>query len=145
MTGHAIQCLLMDAEIRTLFHDVAKRLSRDGSFCFETRNARIKPGLRWTPEQTRPAASLPKGRTVRVVQRVLGVDGEHVAFEEVYHISGLANPLTSQSTLRFPTLQRIEQLAQASGLQVGAVYGDWAGGAFEDNSPEIIIRLDRTE
>jgi SAM-dependent methyltransferase len=145
MTGHAFQCLLRDEDISMLFQSVAACLKQDGSFWFETRNAGVQPWTKWTPEHSGPPIVLPNGRRVRVVHRVLEVKGEYVSFEETYEISGIDSPLTSRSTLRFPPLEKIEQLARERGLRVKESFGNWAKGALSDSSPEIIVCLEKYE
>ncbi|WP_299407149.1 bifunctional 2-polyprenyl-6-hydroxyphenol methylase/3-demethylubiquinol 3-O-methyltransferase UbiG [uncultured Roseobacter sp.] len=145
MTGHAFQCLLEDDEIISLFQAVAAHLNAGASFWFETRNPAAQAWTRWTPKNTRPPIALGGGRSLQVVQEVLNVDGEYVSFKETYELSDQDDPLSSLSTLRFLTLDRIEDLGRAGGLRIGSVCGDWTGAAFQANSPEIILRMDKDE
>jgi len=145
MTGHAFQCLLQDHEISILFQSVVACLVQGGSFWFETRNAGAQPWTKWTPKHARPPVALTDGGRVQVFHRVLEVNGEYVSFEETYEVSGSEPPLATRSTLRFPSLEKIEQLAREQGLRVKASFGDWENGALTNSSPEIIVCLEKTE
>lgn len=145
MTGHAFQCLLQDDEIDTLFHSVALRLVHGGSFWFETRNADAQPWKNWTPEHAGPPITLSNERRVQVTHRVLEVEGEYVSFEETYEFGNQNDPLISKSTLRFPPLEKIQQIANKNGLSVRDAFGDWEKNAIHKDSPEIILRLERSE
>ncbi|MCC5964088.1 MAG: methyltransferase domain-containing protein [Rhodobacteraceae bacterium] len=143
MTGHAFQCLLQDDDIADLFRAVAARLDHGGSFWFETRNPGAQPWTRWTPEHAGPPFALSDGRRVQVVHRVLDVTGEYVCFEELYEISDQPGTVSTRSILRFPSLEKIRHLAQENGLELKTAFGDWQKGALHDNSPEIIVRLEK--
>lgn len=141
MTGHAFQCLLDDKQVRALFRGVSSRLVADGSFWFETRNPLAKAWTRWTPEQAGQPVPIGDGRTVCVTRDVETVAGDIVTFSESYAFSDSDTTLSSRSNLRFMPLAAIEDMAVAEEMRLHSVAGDWAGTAFRDQSPEIIIEL----
>ena len=144
MTGHAFQCLLKDSQISALFEAVEQRLSRDGSFWFETRNRATRPWLRWTPDHAAPPFELGGGRTVAITHNVLSVSDDCVTFEERYDFSDQSETLMSRSTLRFLDLAGIEALAVKNGLVVSETFGNWKREPLMSDSPEIIVRLKKS-
>ena len=143
MTGHAFQCLHHDIDIVSLFEAVESRLCKGGSFWFETRNRDAQPWTRWSPAHAAPPILLADGRRAQVIRDVREVSGEFVTLEETYHLSDQAEPLTARSVLRFAALDHLRQLAGQAGFRVADLYGDWAKGAFDATSPEIILRLEK--
>ncbi|MBP5855766.1 class I SAM-dependent methyltransferase [Marivibrio halodurans] len=142
MMGHAFQCLLTDADIQALFARIAGCLSPRGSFLFETRNPAICPWEHWTPAHAGPPVTLPTGDGVQVIDDVLSVEGEVVTFTETYHWTSGKAPTRSLSRLRFADRPTITRLAEAAGLRVDAVHGNWDGADFDEaTSPELIFRL----
>lgn len=143
MTGHAFQCLLQDTQISALFEAVKKRLHRNGSFWFETRNPAVRPWFRWMPEHAAPPCDLGGSQTVQVVHEVLNVNDDCVTFEERYDFNDGSGTLISQSTLRFVGLAEIEAMAVKSGLLLADTFGNWKREPLSRDSPEIIVRLTR--
>lgn len=145
MTGHAFQCLLHDDQIMDLFQNVAQRLTRRASFWFETRNPSTNPWTRWTPDHAGPPIALADGRRLQVTHDVQAVEGEYVTFSETYTINDGQEVGSTQSCLRFLTLPAIKALVERAGLFVQTVHGNWSGETFDENSPEIILELQRSD
>ena len=141
MTGHAFQCLVTDEEIIEAFRVVAKSVSGDGRFTFETRNPTARGWEAWTPERSRKAGVAPDGTRFEVFHQVCEVHDETVLFETVYTIENEPEQLRSRSLLRFAPLPKIEVLASDAGLTVDSVFGDWERSALTESSPEIIVTL----
>lgn len=120
---------------------MARRLARDGSFWFETRNPKVQPWLSWEPEHAKDPVSLPNGGTVRVIHKLDSVEGEFVTFSESYEFARSAPELSSKTTLRFLELDQIERLAEEAGLSIRSIFGNWTGAELTDASPEIIVEL----
>ncbi|WP_227267925.1 class I SAM-dependent methyltransferase [Roseobacter weihaiensis] len=145
MTGHAFQCLLAEDQVLALFRDVAIRMSEGASFWFETRNPAAKAWERWTPSHGAPPVSLSGGGTVKVTRDVEAIEGEVITLSESYAFSNSDKPTFSQSKLRFMPLPTIQELAAMAGLRTVSVTGDWDGAAFDEGSPEIILKLQKAE
>ena len=141
MTGHAFQCLVTDEEIIEAFRVVAKSVSGDGRFTFETRNPTARGWEAWTPERSRKASVALDGTGFEVFHQVCEVHDETVLFETVYTIENEPEQLRSRSLLRFAPLPKIEVLASDAGLTVDSVFGDWERSALTESSPEIIVTL----
>ena len=136
MTGHAFQTLLTDADTLAVFETMRGHLKERGRVAFETRN----PHLDWVGEWTaRPplVRMLPGGQLLETME-VTGEDGEFISFQTRYRFPHVA--LTTSSTLRFPSRERVEALIARSGLVVRNLFGDWDAGLFEAaRSREIIL------
>lgn len=145
MTGHAFQCLLDDEQVLALFRGVSSRLTREGSFWFETRNPLAKAWQRWTPENVKPPTTLEDGGAVQVTRDVESFDGEVLTLSETYVFGESDTVFTSRSQLRFMPLASIERLAAIAGLRIRTVAGDWGGRPFDESSPEIIVQLMKLE
>lgn len=143
MTGHAFQCLLTDEEVVAGFTAAKNLMDDDGRFVFESRNWAYRAWEGWNPDDSLTEAQMPDGRPFQSYHRVLAVWDEFVRFESFVVIEGDAEPLRSESTLRFASLATLERLAAEAGLRAAAVYGDWDQAPFSENSKEIILCLQK--
>ncbi|PJI91219.1 methyltransferase family protein [Yoonia maricola] len=139
MTGHAFQCMLLDDEITAFFRAARRLLRPEGRLVFETRNAAVKAWENWTPEQSTATKVLPNGRSVTAYHELQNVDVDVVSFRSVYQFPD--QRITSDSTLRFTMLDEVTAFAQAEGLALLEVFGDWNKSPLKPTSPEIIMTL----
>lgn len=142
MTGHAFQCMLSDDEIAAFFNAARRLLRPDGQLVFETRNPAVKPWENWTPAKSTQTKALPHGKSVTAWHDLQSVDENRVCFQSVYQFEDQS--LTSESTLRFTTLDEVTAFAESAGLIVTDVFGDWDKKPFSFATPEIIVTLSRT-
>ncbi|CCH33839.1 class I SAM-dependent methyltransferase [Actinosynnema sp. NPDC047251] len=134
MTGHAFQVYVGDDELRTALHGIRAALADDGRFVFETRNPAARAWERWTPEHAVDVTA--GGEVVRVTTEVHEVAGDLVTFTQSWAAPGWSD--ASRSTLRFLDADRLDAFLGEAGLRVADRRGDWAGGGFTPDSPEII-------
>lgn len=140
MTGHAFQCLLTDDDIRETLTAVRSRLAPGGRFWFESRNPVAKAWLGWTTEPGTPDVFETSQGRVEESRVVLPVDGELVTFEDITRFLSDGAEIASTSTLRFAPASRLAELLAETGYDDVRWYGDWEGGAFdEESSREIIV------
>jgi SAM-dependent methyltransferase len=137
MTGHAFQVLLDDAAVLELLQAAHRALAPSGHFAFETRNPQARAWERWTPDRVSERVD-PQGRRVRAWHQVEDVAGEHVTFTETFAVEGVAEQMTSRSTLRFISAEHLDHLLAEAGFVVDERYGDWDRSLFTPSSPEII-------
>lgn len=136
MTGHAFQCLLTDAEALAALETMRIHLKNGGTLAFETRNPQVDWAIEWA---TRPPRTLVSaaGPVVESLE-VTGADEEFVSFLTSYQMAQGA--ITTNSTLRFPSREQVEELLARSGLLVRELFGGWDGSAFEaGRSREVIF------
>ena len=142
MTGHAFQILLTDADALALLKTMRGHLNQRGKIAFETRNPRVDWASEWAG-RTR-LLRMPAGEQVVETLEITREEGEFISFRTSYRFS--QETLTTNSTLRFPLREELEDLIARSGLVVREVFGDWDGGTFEaQRSREIIFIADMAQ
>jgi len=138
MTGHAFQVLLDDADIRAALDAVRAALVPGGCFAFETRNPLKREWERWTT--ARPAEVTDGDGTVVRLSRAVQtpVVGERVSFTHTFTSPSWDRPQTSQSTLRFVSMETLARLLGEAGYRIEAQFGDWDASPLTAASTEII-------
>lgn len=135
MTGHAFQVLLEDTDIAATLAVMRAHLAPGGTIAFETRNPAIDWARRWHGQASTHTLG---GQTIRQTYRILAADADRITFETRYRFADAT--LTSTSTLRFATPDRITTLLQAHDLLLCNLFGDWTTEPFNrDRSEEIIF------
>jgi hypothetical protein len=137
MTGHAVQVLVDDEELRASLAAIRRALVDGGRFVFETRNPLVRAWEGWNPRNAMDVVD-PSGRHVRVWHEVESVVGDVVTLTET--TSGLDGvPLrVDRATLRFPDVDTLAGFLAEAGLQVEARYGGWFREPLDPASPEIV-------
>lgn len=139
MTGHALQAIVADDDIRHSLASVHRALVAGGSFAFETRNPAARAWERWRPENA-VLVNDPDGVPVRIATEVVApFDGRTVSFTHTFTGDHACLPQVSRSTLRFLGLDTLTAFLREAGLEIEHVFGDFDGGALNDRSPEIIV------
>jgi len=135
MTGHAFQCLLSDEDILGALATIRMHFDVVGRVAFETRN----PKLDWASEWAGKAPVVYRMRGEQVVEtlEVTGREDDFVSFQTHYQFEGDA--LSTNSRLRFPSREQVEEWLARSGLRVCEVFGDWSGRRFEGGGREMIF------
>jgi len=136
MTGHAFQTLLSDADVLAVFETMRGHLKDGGRAAFETRNPRVDWVGEWT---ARPPLvhEFPAGQLCETLE-ITREDGEFISFRTSYRLPH--QTLSTNSTLRFPSRERVEALIERSGLVIRDVFGDWDASPFEvARSREMIL------
>ncbi|GHC57446.1 class I SAM-dependent methyltransferase [Neogemmobacter tilapiae] len=136
MTGNAFQVLLDEAQALAVLQTMALHLAPNGRVVFETRNPALDWAARWNKEQhwTTDQGPVLIRRCVRQRQ------GDMIDFTQEFVVSG--ESLTSESRLRFWQPIQIERLANAAGLRLTGLWGDWAGLDFDPTqSEEMVVEL----
>lgn len=106
---------------------------------FESRNPRID----WVGEWTGRCRALGAVQITETIQ-ITGADGEFISFQTSYQIPG--GTLTTDSRLRFPSHERVQELISRSGLVVRDVFGGWSAGSFEpERSREMIFIAEKAK
>ena len=138
MTGHAFQVLLGDDELRAFLGAIRTALAEGGRFAFETRNPLDRAWERWNVEYAIGVRDA-SGAEVQMKTEVHRVEGEFVEFGHTYSCERWAAPQRSDSKLRFLSREALLRFLEESGLRVHEEYGDFTGGAFTDQSEELVL------
>ncbi|OJF90482.1 class I SAM-dependent methyltransferase [Pararhizobium antarcticum] len=137
MTGNAFQVFLEDRDILATFATMRDHLAENGRIAFESRN----PALDWPSRWNRDADLDAGGCIIRQSRRVLAMTDKRIAFDTIYALGD--RTLVSSSALLFLSRDEIEARLTASGLQVEAVYGDWACQPFDAATAEEMVFIAR--
>jgi SAM-dependent methyltransferase len=140
MTGHAFQVLLGDEDVLAALTCVREHLAPGrGRFAFETRNPPARAWEQWASREPE-LVTIAGSRPVLVRWHVDGFgEPELVRFHATFECGDWAQPLRSDSTLRFIDPDRLARHLIATGFAVEQWLGDWAGGPVDPKSPEIIV------
>jgi SAM-dependent methyltransferase len=140
MSGHVFQVFLTDDDIAGVVRAAREHLAPAGRLAFECRNPLARGWERWTRARARRVVATPDG-DVETYHRLLAVDeaAGFVSFEQVQTHLASGQRLTSQSTLRFATRERIEALLREAGFDQVDCRGTWDGRAVDASSPELIF------
>ncbi|MCR9080332.1 MAG: class I SAM-dependent methyltransferase [Hyphomonadaceae bacterium] len=138
MTGHAFQVLLDDQQVDATLACMAQHLKLGGQAVFETRN----PALDWDKIWAREyVMETPEG-PVRASRRITDASRapEYLSFAWDYQFED--GVVSSDSTLRFLSADKIVVAAEKAGLDLIAMCGDWDGARFDaESSREMIFKF----
>jgi ubiquinone/menaquinone biosynthesis C-methylase UbiE len=139
MMGHVFQILLTDEEVLGVLGTMRRHLNPGGKAAFETRNPNLDWARVWGTHA--PAEyTFPNGQ-VRETLQIMSELGELISFQQQFEFLDVT--LTSNSTLRFLSRARVEELIARSGLVTRELFGDWDRSPFEPKqSPEMIFILE---
>lgn len=135
MTGHAFQCLLTDEDVLAAFGTMRLHLADGARAAFETRNPRVDWASEWAKRG--PVVHTVNGERVVETLEVTSSEGEFVSFTT--HFQFASERVLTISRLRFPSREHVEGLMGRAGLRVNEVFGDWSGGAFEEERSREIV------
>ena len=138
MTGHAFQVLLTDTQVAAMLNRAANHLKPDGRLVFESRN----PAIDWDRIWARDYEMNTQAGPVRAARRMTDTwrAPEYLSFAWDYDFQD--GRITSESTLRFMTSDRIQSIAAEAGLELVLLHGDWESGPFVSSvSREMIFHF----
>lgn len=139
LTGHAFQVFLTRDDQAAVLQTIARHLSPDGRFVFDTRNPLAKAWANWTPEKSRERIDHPQHGSVTVWNDVAEDPATGiVTYETHYRIISTGKTLSAVSRIAFPAQAAVQDLIDAAGLLVENWYGDWQGNPLRGDSPDII-------
>lgn len=139
MTGHAFQCLITDEQILAGLQTMAQHLKLGGTAVFESRN----PNLNWDEQWDRLVKLKTSNGPVTCRRRMLdNTNPEQLSFAWDYDFADGA--ISSESTLRFASFEKIVELASQGGLSFLDCFGDWTRGPYvRQSSKEMVFVFER--
>jgi SAM-dependent methyltransferase len=135
MTGHALQMLASDDELRRSLAAVRAALVDGGRFAFETRNPAARAWERWNASFE---VQNPDGDAVLVTYAVHDVDGDLVRLSETLSGRWWSEDQTSDGTLRFLAADALSAFLEDAGFSIDEQFGDWERGPVTDAGEEIV-------
>jgi SAM-dependent methyltransferase len=137
MTGHAVQVLLEDREVREALSNLHRHLVPGGRLSVETRNPELRDWDRTKSDQTREKVEVPGIGTVEVHYDVASEEGQLVTFETHFRF-GPSDIVVAPHTLRFVGHGELAAFLAEAGFTHVDWYGDWNRSTYTPMSPEII-------
>ena len=121
MTANVPQVFLTDAEWSATMTACRGALRPGGRLIFESRDSARRAWEEWTEDRTRSTTDIPGIGRVTDWVHVTEVDGELVTFESPNVFEADGTVITSQSTLRFRSREKLEESLAAAGFVVDEV------------------------
>jgi SAM-dependent methyltransferase len=118
MTGNVAQVFLTDEDWAATLRAVRAALRPGGRLAFETRRPERQAWREWTRDRTFDRADVPGVGPVETWTEVTDVRDGLVSFRATYVFGRDGAELTSESTLRFRTLEEITDSLTGAGYEV---------------------------
>ena len=139
LTGHAFQVFLDQSARSALLASIARHLTPQGRFIFDSRNPAAREWQDWTPEATRMRRDHPTLGPVDSWNDIEWDDSTAIAtYQTHYRIVRTDETCTARSCIAFPTQSALAHDIALAGLVVGQWLGDWSGTPYTPAAPEII-------
>lgn len=139
LTGHAFQVFLTERDQAAALSTIAGHLAPAGRFIFDTRNPAAEAWRDWVPDRsrrhlTRPGLGAVEAWNDAVHDAATGI----VTYRTHYRVVESGRRLSASSQIKFTTREALASMLDHAGLAVEDWLGDWQGGAWVPESPEII-------
>lgn len=121
MTGNVAQVFVTDGQWAEVLDAAHRSLRPGGHLVFETRRPEDEAWRRWTPAATRACARETGGGEVTSWVEVTAVRGPLVSFRTTFQFGADGAVMTSESTLRFRTLEELAASLAAAGFELQEV------------------------
>ena len=138
LAGHAFQVFLTRADRRAVLDTIAAHLAPGGRFVFDSRNPAVEEWREWTPERARREVQHPVHGRVEAWNDVVFDPGTGIAAYETHYRLPDGTHLSAVSRIAFPDRDELAKLIDEAGLEVDRWHGDWQGGDWRPDTPEII-------
>jgi SAM-dependent methyltransferase len=139
LSGHAFQVFLARQDQLAVLRTIAHHLTPQGRFIFDTRNPAMREWEEWVPDQSRRSFEHPGLGRIEAWNDIerdekTGI----VTYETVYRTVPEGKCFRASSRIAFPGRETVASLADEAGLHVDRWLGDWQGGPWREDAPEII-------
>jgi SAM-dependent methyltransferase len=139
LTGHAFQAFLTPQDGLAVLRTIAHHLTVQGRFIFDTRNPAMREWEQWTPDRSRRGFEHPVLGRIEAWNDIDRDDGTGVvAYDTVYRAETTGRRFKATSRIAFPGRDEVAALLDAAGLAADQWLGDWQGGPWRADAPEII-------
>jgi SAM-dependent methyltransferase len=139
LTGHAFQVFLTREGRTEALRTIAHHLAPAGRFVFDTRNPAAREWEEWLPETSRRNLDHPThGRIEAWNDTERDTATGVVTYQTVYRRTSDGRTFNASSRIAFPDREAVEALIVEAGLRAERWLGDWQGGPWRADAPEII-------
>jgi SAM-dependent methyltransferase len=139
LTGHAFQVFLCKADQAAVLQTISEHLGPTGRFIFDSRNPVVEEWREWNETESLHQF---QHATFGAIKPWNTAQHDHVTgnvtYQTNYIVSATGQHFSATSCIRFTPQPELERSLAESGLAVDQWFGDWNGGNFAPNSPEII-------
>ena len=136
MTRHAFQPVHTSEAATALLANVARNLTTEGRFVFETRNPEDRAWDRWAGDHT--VVNTKEHSPVQESYEVEELSDGLIALSHHIRLISRGEEFPGRNRLCFPAKEQGAGECVAAGLEVVEWYCDWDGGPFHDDSAEMI-------
>ncbi|QDC01248.1 class I SAM-dependent methyltransferase [Mesorhizobium sp. 8] len=139
LTGHAFQVFLTREDQLAVLRTIAHHLQPEGRFIFDTRNPAVREWEEWVPETSRRNFDHPVLGRIEAWNAIERDEATGVVtYETVYRALSDDRLFRASSRIAFPARENVAALIDEAGLCVDRWLGDWQGGPWRGDAPEII-------
>lgn len=138
LTGHAFQVFLTEEDRAAALRTIAAHLAPNGRFVFDSRNPAVEEWRQWTPEHSCWEFDHPVHGRVEAWNDVAFDRATGIATYETHYSLPDGAHLSAVSRIAFPDRDEIAALIAGAGLEIERWHGDWRGGEWHPEAPEII-------
>lgn len=139
LTGHTFQVFLTEADQRAVLATIARHLSPNGKFIFDTRNPQVAAWRNWTPEQSRRDVIHPAYGVIDVWNNAAHNSKTAITtYETIYKIRANGQKFTAKAQIKLTPLTVLKTLISEAGLCVDNWFGTWDGAPMTNTSLDFI-------
>lgn len=137
MASNAFQCLVTDQQLSASLTAIRTALVDNGTFAFETRNPLARAWDSWNPDNPHDVVDH-HGHQLRVIYQVEAELGDVVTFTETTATRDGTPLRVDRASLRFLSMNALDEHLAAAGFAVSERYGDFTNGPFTTSSNTIV-------
>ncbi|MBT4889829.1 MAG: class I SAM-dependent methyltransferase [Rhodospirillales bacterium] len=139
LTGHAFQVFLYAEDQRAVLQTIARHLSPNGQFIFDSRNPNVQEWSGWKPEDSRYTFPHPDLGDIEAWNDVSYDTSTKIAtYETHYRVLATGKHLSSEAKILYTRKENLAEMIDEAGLVFDQWLGDWQGTEFTQQSKEII-------
>jgi ubiquinone/menaquinone biosynthesis C-methylase UbiE len=139
LTGHAFQVFLWAQDQSAVLRTIARHLTTEGRFIFDSRNPLVEAWKTWTPHASERLIKHPIfGEVLAWNDASQDPQTGIVTYGTYYRIGTNGRIYSSRSKLAFPSRENLSSMMHDAGLVVERWLGNWAGLPFSPTDREII-------
>lgn len=138
-TGHTFQVFLSEQDQLAVLKTIAKHLSPNGKFIFDSRNVDVINWENWNHPNSQKTTNHPRFGLYNIWTSTEYNPQNQIATYTKHYKNLSSGQVTSvDSKIKFTPKDQLKTLIQNAGLKVDMWYGDWHGNSCDQNSIDFI-------